>query len=346
MRKPERTDWASRPGIAGKRDIAHAITRLGIDAVAGDAGDDSAVVSDAVRVGDDCAAIQDGQGGYLLLACEGFQNEFVAAMPWFAGWCGIMVNLSDIAAMGGRATAVVDALWARSDATADPIIAGMKAASAAYGVPIVGGHTNLRTSAEQLSVAVLGRASALLTSFDAEPGDVLMAAIDLRGAFHDPHPFFDAASKAPPERLRADLELLPQIAEMGLSRAAKDISQGGVVGTAAMFCEGSGVGMRIDPLAVPRPKGIDLDRWLGAFPSFGYLLAVAPANVEAVAALFAARDIAAAAIGCVDASRRLTLGGAGRAETIFDFSREALIGCGPAGPAEARPTAMTDEEPA
>ena len=36
------------------------------------------------RVGDDCAAIPDGDG-YLLLAIEGFINDFVAADPWFAG---------------------------------------------------------------------------------------------------------------------------------------------------------------------------------------------------------------------------------------------------------------------
>ena len=43
-----------------------------------------------------------------------------AAEPWFAGYCGVMVNLSDVAAMGGRPVAVVDALWAEDDASAAP----------------------------------------------------------------------------------------------------------------------------------------------------------------------------------------------------------------------------------
>jgi selenophosphate synthetase-related protein len=55
----------------------------------------------AVQVGDDCAALPDEQG-CLLLAGEGFLDRFVAADPWFAGYCGVMVNLSDVAAMGGR----------------------------------------------------------------------------------------------------------------------------------------------------------------------------------------------------------------------------------------------------
>ena len=57
-----------------------------------------------------------------------------------------MVNLSDIAAMGGRALAVVDAVWADGEASAAAILDGMKAASDAYAVPIVGGHTNLHNS--------------------------------------------------------------------------------------------------------------------------------------------------------------------------------------------------------
>jgi hypothetical protein len=60
--------------------------------------------------GDDSAAIPDGDG-YSLLAMEGFLNAFVQQDPWFAGWCGVMVNISDIAAMGGRPQAIVNALW-------------------------------------------------------------------------------------------------------------------------------------------------------------------------------------------------------------------------------------------
>lgn len=42
-----------------------------------------------------------------------------------------------------------------------------------YGVPVVGGHTNLRSEAGHLAAAVLGRATRLLASFDAGPGDML-----------------------------------------------------------------------------------------------------------------------------------------------------------------------------
>jgi uncharacterized protein len=306
---------ASR-GLAAKHDIAAVAARLGLSSAM------------AVPVGDDCAAIADGDG-YLLLAIEGFMNEFVAGDPWFAGWCGVMVNLADVAAMGGRPIAVVDALWGEGAAGAAPVLDGMRAASERFGVPLVGGHSNLRTDRAQLAVAILGRARKLLTSFDARPGERLVAAIDLRGRYREPFANWEAATDAPAARLRADLELLPAIAEAGLSRAAKDISQGGLVGTAAMLAECSGVGIAIDLAAVPRPPGVALERWLLTFPSFGYLLSVAPEHVGDVLARFAARGIAAAEIGAVTARPVVTIGEGEVEEVVWDFAARPLLGCGP-----------------
>jgi AIR synthase-related protein len=305
---------ASR-GIAAKRDIAAAVARLGVSGEV------------VVPVGDDCAAIPD-RDGFLLLAIEGFMNEFVSSDPWFAGWCGVMVNVSDVAAMGGRPLAVVDAVWAASEADADPVLAGMRDASCAYGVPVVGGHTNTHTDRGQLSVAILGRATRLLTSFDARPGDRLVAAIDLRGRYREPFSNWEAATDAPVARLRGDIEVLPAIAEAELACAGKDISQGGIIGTTMMLTECSGVAATIDVAAIPRPDGVALERWLQTFPSYGYVLSVAPANVAAVIDRFASRGIAVAEIGTIAAGTRVAVTDGRATETVWDFAREALIGCG------------------
>jgi len=302
-------------GIAAKSDIASVAKSLRLS------GDD------VIPVGDDCAAIPDGDG-YLLFAIEGFMNEFVARDPWFAGWCGAMVNISDIAAMGGRPIAVVDAIWADGEARAAPVLAGLKDAAKAYAVPVVGGHTNVRTDRGQLSVAILGRANKLLTSFDAEPGDTLVTAIDLRGRYREPFSNWEAATDAPHQRLRGDIELLPLIAEAGLSRAAKDISQGGIVGTAAMLAECSGVAIDIDINAIPKPAEVAMERWLLTFPSFGYLLSVKPWNVSETVARFATRGIAAGAIGSVTRGSRVSISDGEASETIWDFAERPLIGAG------------------
>ena len=281
-----------------------------------------------IPVGDDCAAIPDGDG-HLLLAIEGFAPEFVALDPWFAGWCGVMVNLSDIAAMGGRPIAVADAIWAAGEAGAHELLEGMRAAAEAYGVPIVGGHTNLRAGEAHLAVAVLGRAGeALLTSFDAAPGDVLIAAIDHRGRYREPFSHWQAALEAPPARLRADLALLPRIAERGLCRAAKDISQAGIAGTAAMLAECSSVAIDIDLDAIAPPPDVDRLRWMLSFPSYGFLLSVAPARRDATLSAFHEREIHAAVLGGVREGGAITLKSGDRRAVLRDFGHEPLMGFG------------------
>jgi uncharacterized protein len=239
-----------------------------------------------------------------------------------------MVNVSDVAAMGGRPIAVVDAVWAANEAEVDPVLTGLRAASHAFGVPVVGGHTNQRSDRGQLAVAILGRARRLLSSFDARPGDRLVAAIDLRGRYREPFSHWEAATDAPPPRLRGDLEILPAIAEAGLALAAKDISQGGIVGTAMMLAECSGVGATIEVAAIPRPEGAEFDRWLQTFPSYGYILAVAPPKVAPVIGRFADRGIAAVDIGAMTSENRVAVTDGHAIETIWNFDREPLTGCG------------------
>ncbi|ATA23283.1 hypothetical protein BIY26_13660 [Brenneria goodwinii] len=277
--------------------------------------------------GDDCAVI-DAAGGFNLLAMEGFINGFVEQDPWFAGWCGVMVNLSDIAAMGGRAQAIVNALWSAQDDRAELILQGMAAASRAFQVPIVGGHTNLRSNQSQLAVAVLGHARRLLSSFAARDGLTLVAAINLQGRWHPPGLNWDAATRADPAALRQALAILPELAEAQWVTAAKDISQAGLLGTLVMLLESARLGASIDLDAIPKPDECDWQSWLCAFPSFGFLLAVEPRRVETVIARFSAAGIGAAAIGAFDDSRRLTVSRSGERDCFWDLNTTLLTGMG------------------
>ncbi|MDR5857767.1 sll0787 family AIR synthase-like protein [Caballeronia sp. LZ062] len=296
-------------GFRHKRDISGVLSRLPHPAVA---------------IGDDCAAIPDGDG-YLLFAIEGMVSDFVRAMPWFAGYSSVMVNVSDIYAMGGRPIAIVDALWSGSAEEAHDVLAGMAAASKVYDVPIVGGHTNVRSDGAQLAVSIVGRARKLLTSFVARPGDALIMAVDLRGKYEDPYPFWNASVSAPDGRARGDFELLPALAEAGLCDAAKDISMGGVLGTALMLLECSKAGARIDLDAVPRPDDADFERWLNAFPSFGFVLSVRREHVDAVLARFASRSLACAVIGQVDASHEVVVTRAHESALLWNLREEPFI---------------------
>jgi AIR synthase-related protein len=277
--------------------------------------------------GDDTAALPDGSGGYTLLAAEGMRPELIALDPWFAGFCSVMVNLSDIAAMGGRPWAVVDALFMGSGEN-ERVLEGMQTASELFGVPVVGGHTARVNGPTSLAVAVLGRAQRLISSHAAKAGQTLVMAVDLRGSFRLAG-CFNAATTASAQQLRSALAVLPELSEAGLVSAGKDISMAGTCGSLAMLLETSGVGAELDVCLIPAPAEVEPLRWLTAFPSYGYVLAVEPSAVATICARFDAVGVSCAAVGTVDDSRRLSLRHGDERALYLDLSERPLTGFGP-----------------
>lgn len=283
--------------------------------------------------GDDAAAIPDGDG-YCLLAAEGMTPEFAKADPWFAGFCAVMVNVSDIAAMGGRPIAVVDVLFESDVDDNDRILSGMRDASEAFGVPVVGGHTGRIRGNPVLAAAIVGRAKALISSFTARPGQVLMFAVDLHGAYRG-ELNFNAATHSNSAQLRSNLELFPRLSEMGLVKAGKDVSMAGLLGTIAMLCEASGCAADVDLGSIPKPPGVPHARWLASFPSFGFVLAVEPECVAKVQGLFTDCGIVCNSIGRVSRGTDINVHGDGRCVRYWSSS-EVLTGYGPAAPLQQR----------
>lgn len=319
------TELRNALGILHKQDIQVAAQALGQQV---SVGQSLSQPNSLIRLGDDCAAIPDGDG-FLLLAAEGMWPLLVETEPWFAGWCSVLVNVSDIYAMGGRPIAVVDALWAKSPEQSKPLWDGMIAASKALNVPIVGGHSNGHSAYSALSVAILGRANQLMTSFNAQPRDTLMLVIDLRGKAHPTHPFWDAATEANPKRLQDDLALLPHLAESGLCDAGKDISMGGIVGTTLMLLEASGCGAVLNLDQIPQPPGVPLKKWLLSFPSYGFLLSVRPEHVVSIQNLFKQRDLVSAPIGHIESGSQFHLTWNDESQIFWDLAQHSLTGFSP-----------------
>lgn len=276
--------------------------------------------------GDDTAALPDGDG-YTLLAAEGMRPELLAADPWFAGFCSIMVNLSDIAAMGGRPWAVVDALFMGSGEN-ERVLEGMRAASDLFGVPVVGGHTARVDGPSSLAVAVLGRAKRLISSHAARPGQTVLVAVDLRGSFRGSGGAFNAATTATSQQLRSALAVLPELAEVELVGAGKDISMAGVCGSLAMLLETSGVGALLDLERIPSPPDVDPLRWLMAFPSYGYVLSVDERDVSRVCSRFDAVGVTCGAVGTITAERQLVLKYWQERALYLDLAAQPLTGFG------------------
>ncbi|HXF73995.1 MAG TPA: AIR synthase related protein [Actinomycetota bacterium] len=252
--------------------------------------------------GDDAAALPDGDG-FLLLAGEAIWPPFVEGDPRGAGVAAVVANANDVAAMGGRPLALVDAVVA-PPAHARRILEGIREAADLYRIPVVGGHLTARGGPPALSAFVLGRARALLPATAVRPGQAVLFAGCLEGRLIPGIPAFTSVAQRGAE-LREDLELLPRLAEEGRVAAAKDVSMAGLLGSLAMLLEPTGAGAVVLLDRVPTPRDVPAPTWVVTFPTFGFLLTAEPGQVSAVRRAFRDRGLACERIGDTDESGRL-----------------------------------------
>lgn len=133
-------------------------------------------------IGDDCAVLPVADSDALLFTAD-LLNEGVhflrrATSARELGGKALAVNLSDIAAMGGRPVATLLSLALPPDAGetwAEEFMEGYRTLSERYGVALVGGDTTRSGQGITINVTAIGRAplSCIKRRSAARPGDVL-----------------------------------------------------------------------------------------------------------------------------------------------------------------------------
>ncbi len=278
--------------------------------------------------GEDAAVIDDGDE-VMLLAADGIWSKLMEADPEWAGYCSVLVNVHDIAAMGGWPVAMVDVLSVNSQEIADEVLRGMKKGIEKFNVPIIGGHLHPDTPYSALDVAILGKAkkNAVILSSTAEPGEVVVAAADLNGTAHPRFSInFDSTSFKDRETLQKQIGAMRELGESGLVKAGKDISNPGLLGTLGMLLETSRVGAVIDLDAIPVPPGLDLSSWLKMYPGMGFVVTAKPENAGEVLKIFSNRGLTPAIIGKVVEERKLKIVSGKEQAVLFDLARECVTG--------------------
>lgn len=218
-------------------------------------------------VGDDGAPVP---GSDLVAACDAILPAMVERDPEWAGWCSVLVNLNDLAAMGATPVGLLDAVGARDASFARRVLRGLTDAAAAWGVPVLGGHTQLGVPG-QLTVTAIGRTDRPVPGGGGVPGNALRVTADLGGGWRRGYTGaqWDSTSHRSPVELRAQAGVVPALQPS----AAKDVSMSGLVGSTGMLAEASGCRAVLDVAAVPTPTGAATADWLTCFPGFAIISA-------------------------------------------------------------------------
>jgi putative N-acetyltransferase (TIGR04045 family) len=216
-------------------------------------------------VGDDGAPVP---GSDLVAACDAIIPSMVERDPEWAGWCSVLVNLNDLAAMGAEPVGLLDALGARDRSFASRVLGGLRRASEAWDVPVLGGHTQFGVPAA-LSVTALGRTADPIPGGGGRPGHRVRLTADLGGGWRPGYAGrqWDSTS----HRRTPELRAMHSATANARPAAAKDVSMAGIVGTLGMLAEASGCGAVLDVAAVPRPAKTTTGDWLTCFPGFAML---------------------------------------------------------------------------
>lgn len=234
--------------------------------------------------GDDAAAVETGPATLLAadMLVEGVHFDFAFSSAADAGYKAVAVNVSDLAAMGGRARYLLVSLGLAPGATTafvDSLYDGMSEAAAAFGCAIVGGDI---VGADQtiVSIAAAGDPgpAGVVGRSGAREGDVLCvtgalgaaaAGLGVLRAQQDPaaaaliaqYPSLIDAHRRPAARVAEG----PAAAAAGAT-AMIDVSDGFAADAGHIATE-SNLGLVIEADALPIAAGVaDAAAFLGADP--------------------------------------------------------------------------------
>lgn len=199
-------------------------------------------------IGDDAALLKFARQGEALVTVdmlmEGVHFTLETATPYQIGWKSLAVNLSDIAAMGGRAVAAVVSLaLPRKQAwdLAQGIQDGIDALARRFDVSIAGGDTNTWDGPLVISITAFGEplGDGPICRSGAQPGDWILVTGTLGGSITGKH-----------------LDFVPRLAEAAALQASTqlhamiDVSDG-LAADLHHILEESRVGARLMADAIP-----------------------------------------------------------------------------------------------
>lgn len=266
-------------------------------------------------IGDDCTVLDMGTDALVIstdMLVEDVHFLRGASSPEEVGYKSLMVNLSDVAAMGATPTAVLLSL-SLSETTqgewVDGFMRGFYEGCAKYGVALVGGDTTASRDKVCINVVAIGRVpkANLKRRSAAQVGDIICVTgklgISSKGLVDIMFGDLNTVAAKAHRRAQARIEEGKWLGECEAVHAMMDVSDG-VASDIKHIMEQSGVGAEIELQNIPTDYDIRYATTGGE--DYELLLTIAPDRFEEVAkTLYDATGTTLTAIGRITADNEL-----------------------------------------
>jgi hypothetical protein len=255
-------------------------------------------------IGEDSASIEDKEK-LILVTTDRIRTSFIKNFPFGAGFSSILVSVDDIYACGGIPLAASIIISVKQYKTCNEILRGICEGSHKFQVPIIRGHTNVRSECFELSSTMIGEINKndYISAGNAQVNDNILLIVDFDGRIGKASKlYYDTTTFKSSENILKKRKAMNTIAKTHLLNASKDVSNGGIFGTISQMIKYSGVGANININNIKIPPILaeneyDLETYIKMYLTTSFIITAPEHNSDKAIEIFEKHELNAQVIG-------------------------------------------------
>jgi selenophosphate synthetase-related protein len=235
-------------------------------------------------IGEDSASIEDNEK-LILITTDRIRTSFIEKFPFGAGFSSILVSVDDIYACGGTPLAASIIISVKDSKACNEILSGICEGSNKFKVPIIRGHTNVRSECFELSSTMIGEINKkdYISAGGAKFNDDILLVVDFNGKIGKASKlYYDTTTFKSSEEVLEKRRAMIVLSQRHIATASKDISNGGIFGTILQMIKYSEVGadinvneIRIPPVLID--SSYDLETYIKMYLTTSFIITT-PSN--------------------------------------------------------------------
>jgi uncharacterized protein len=278
-------------------------------------------------LGEDSASIHFGEK-LVLLTTDRIKTEYIENFPYGAGFSSLLVGVDDIYCCGGSPLAASLIISFKEKDHLDKIVQGAIDGSNKFHVPIVRGHTSTSGKYYELSSTMIGeiQKTDYISAQNAQENDIIILAIDEQGKIAESNKlYWDTVTFKSSEEVLFKRRSMNKIAQAHLAHSAKDVANGGIIGSVLQLCKYSKVGADISINKIQIPSLLmngnyyDIETFLKMYLTTSYILTTQKEHSDEIITIFKKHLMNAFVIGKIIKDKDLIINSGLESLKVFEI---------------------------